>query len=404
MYIHTKLAMFAGLSAMGPALCVAKQDLTSSTETAGDTTTTSASTAEETGVPTTAPPTTSTTTVDEDSSTGLSADTILTVGDTTATTSGPPTPVCGDGNVEVPEKCDLSKECLDSSTDDDLKRCLERLDCFMSCTLVGEADDKKVKCDDSEMYCVPAACGDGALNAPSGVREDCDPKVMDGGTCNDTCQSSECGDSIVDKDGEDCDPPNNGSCPPSCDLEREVFLTSLSYCGNMAISDDCMNGALDDTIKGAARGDARCNALRTARPGYTFRAWLSDADKSPFDRFTAQAEGFSSTYVLINKKKEIVAKGWEDLTKGSIQVPINYTDDENNPSLSMAPVWTNTNTDGKKRGGNHCEGWTDATNFTTASRGNADFADEKWTIENEVICSKRSRLYCFEDRKHPSEP
>lgn len=121
MYIHIKLAMFAGLSAMGPALCVPKQDLMSSTETAGDATTTSASTSEVTGMSTTAVPptptttipptsttameTTSTTTADEDSSTSLSVDTTTTDGSMTGMTSNS-TPFCGDSNVDEGEECD----------------------------------------------------------------------------------------------------------------------------------------------------------------------------------------------------------------------------------------------------------------------------------------------------------
>jgi hypothetical protein len=74
--------------------------------------------------------------------------------------------------------------------------------------------------------------------------------------------------------------------------------------------------------------------------------------------------------------------------------------DENGDTLTTNPeVWTGTNPDGTKSGvGNYCINWTnDQGAPNTASGGNADFTDGRWTDDTTGAdpCNAEKRVYCF---------
>jgi cysteine-rich repeat protein len=339
----------------------------------------------------------------------------------------PTPPFCGDGKI-LPdvEKCDDGN----SDNDDDCVNC-EPAICGDGEVYAGveDCDDGNAEDTDACVKCNPAICGD--ENVQTGVEECDDGKngintdactdeckkaacgdafVQDGEQCDDgntvdtdtctKCKLAVCGDGIVQTGEEECDDGNQtdvgDACPNSCFLDRRVFLTSKIYCGNMnGYADSACNGdALDDGIVGVARGDARCNELLTARKGFTFKAWLSDAMlSSPSARFKASTDGFGGRYILVNKSTA-VAKGWAGFVMGAT-VAINITE-AGVPPPNPGRVWTNTTAEGKLSTGAHCVGWTKTEG--QAGNGKTDGVGDAWTDNPAAYeCFSPGRLYCFED-------
>lgn len=333
---------------------------------------------------------------------------------------------CGDGEVQPDEKCDDGN----SENTDECVNC-KPATCGDGAVQAGVevCDDGNSESTDACVNCQPASCGDS--NVQTGVEECDDGKNgNDADACTDECKKAVCGDGLV-QDGEECDDGNTvdtdtctkcklavcgdgivqtgeeecddgnqtdvgDGCPNSCFLDRRVFLTSKIYCGNMnGYAETACNGdALDDGIVGVARGDARCNELLTAREGFTFKAWLSDAMlSSPFARFKASTDGFGGRYILVNKSTA-VANGWAGFVKGAT-VAINITE-AGVPPPNPGRVWTNTTAEGKLSTGAHCVGWTKTEG--QAGNGKTDGVGDAWTDNPAAYeCLSPGRLYCFED-------
>ncbi len=298
-----------------------------------------------------------------------SATTETGVADSTGSSStGAWGPICGDGIVEGDEACDDGTE---------------------GNTLTGACLPG----------CMLATCGDGLVQA--GVDE-CDMGAANNfeyGGCNaTTCKfNSRCGDGDLDPPHEVCDPgaptgQDEIECDNACRFAgRIVFLSSAQYTGNLG---------------GLAAADKLCQGLAktfdlSGAPSY--RAWLSDADSSPLQRFDHGPDLQSVPYVLRNGLQ--VAADFDDLIANGPSVPITLT--ETGETLTQRRVWTNTGVDGDVfSSSNHCGDWGSASLKDSARSGlnsapEANLSDWKlygqWTSHLGSSCFESSQLYCFEN-------
>jgi hypothetical protein len=109
-------------------------------------------------------------------------------------------------------------------------------------------------------------------------------------------------------------------------MAKRVFVTSMTYDGDLGYP----SGA-----------DAECQTLADAALlSGVFKAWLSDLNEGPADRFV-QAVG---PYLRVDGVG--VADDWEDVTDGTLQAPIRVT--ETGDPTSAVFAWTNTLANGEK--------------------------------------------------------
>jgi hypothetical protein len=165
------------------------------------------------------------------------------------------------------------------------------------------------------------------------------------------------------------------------ELAKRVFVTSV------ALSADQIGG-----LEGA---DGKCQALaERAGVSGTYRAWLSDANRSP-----ATSMSRSGPYVLVDGRP--VASDWSALISGSLDNPIDVT--ETGASIGIGvhvcvghEVWTNTLADGTTRDEQDCQGWSSAQGVSFV--GYAKEAGVSWTESPciNVSCASPLPLYCVE--------
>lgn len=198
--------------------------------------------------------------------TGADTGVIITTGSDTDDTTGPPPPVCGDGNVDPGEECDEGAANLDTGT------------CTLACKLpvCGDAlvQDLVEECDDGNddnsdtcvTGCKAAVCGDGFV----GPAETCDDgNQVDNDACGNDCALASCGDGKV-QPGEDCDDANKvdtDGCLSTCASAKcgdGFVLEGMETCddGNADDTDACTllckPPACDDGIKSGAETDVDC--------------------------------------------------------------------------------------------------------------------------------------------------
>lgn len=134
-------------------------------------------------------------------------------------------------------------------------------------------------------------------------------------------------------------------------------------------------------------------------PG-TFKAWLSDSNQWPSNRFFRNPLGY------VNIKGEVIANNWADLTDGLLENAIRY-DEFGQPSLSPAPGWpsvayTGTFTDGTSIVSQTCNNWTSKSEFGNALLGQVDSTRSSWANwSGEIVfCGDsppfNAHLYCFQ--------
>jgi len=316
------------------------------------------------GMPTTSGP--SSTSEPDSESTGTSGTSTTTTETTDATTTGDLS-LCGNGEVDPGEMCDLG---LDNS---DVGYCKN------DCTL--------------------AVCGDGELWI--GVEQCDNPEGNDGtyGGCTDNCTFAPfCGDGEL-QSSEGCDAgPLNGtgehaegfvSCSATCGLEaRRVIVSSKGYMGNLG---------------GLSGADLKCQTLVEAA-GWSapekVRAWLSDATSSPLNRFTEIEP--SLPFALVNGRH--IADNLAELMAHGPDVGISL--DEYGAVWTERLVWTNTAVTGEPFSGvDHCAGWIAASPELFARVGINAVAEEYeaewtenrwWTSQISRYCDQKHRLYCLE--------
>jgi cysteine-rich repeat protein len=191
-----------------------------------------------------------------------------------------------------------------------------------------------------------------------------------------------CGDGVVYEGVEECDDGNDvpdDGCSDLCIRDRLVFVT-----------DDPLAPGGFKSLFGA---DNVCR--KTAMDyGYanfeSFKAWLSDDEASPADRFF-HSEG---RYVLVTG--EAVAESWEDLVDGELLTGIDRS--LSGEEISESAVWTATQTNGEGWGdGQTCESWSSTDPQDTARWGISGYADGLWTDGGDgATCVGGGHLYCFE--------
>lgn len=173
-----------------------------------------------------------------------------------------------------------------------------------------------------------------------------------------TCASGSCSD---------------GGCDPA------VFLSSREYTG--AIGDG-----------GVIAADDECASLAKAAgvPG-AFRAWLASADgASPASRFIKS----SRPYRLLDGT--LVAADFSALSK-TLATSFGLT--EQRTAVAFAYVWTAAERDGTPiAGGGDCSGWSTSDSAIVGGSGESDDVVEEWTKFEDIACSTKARLYCFEQR------
>ncbi|PCC69792.1 Myxococcus cysteine-rich repeat-containing protein [Nannocystis exedens] len=305
------------------------------TSDAGETSTDPTSTSTSTG--TTTPPTTLPSQTDPTTEPVTSTDPI--------TSTAPPPPGCGDGNVDDGEECD------DGNT------------------------DNSDNCLDS---CTNAVCGDGFVHAKS---ETCDagPDNADDASCTLECRPAACGDELICPTcGEQCD--GGTDCNDDCTFkQRYVFVTS-----------DLVQGSLVGGLSGADELCAQAAGLNDLLIGRKFVAWLSTSTVSAADRL----DEASVPYMRLDGV--VVANDYTDLLDivSEMQAPIDV--DENGQTVADTPIaWTGTQADGLKSNASEmCEDW--LTGLGNGRKGTITATGVTWTDDGTIPCNNVARLYCVQ--------
>lgn len=156
---------------------------------------------------------------------------------------------------------------------------------------------------------------------------------------------------------------------------KRVFVTSSKYDGNL--------GGFDGA-------DLKCqNSAKTAGLGGTWKAWLSSNSRAASTRLVHS----SLQYRLLNNV--IVAFNWTDLSDGTLEHPINTT--ENSTALGLEQVWTGTTAGGFIKSDKNCNEWTSNIIFGyKGSTGRTTDTNSGWTDYYQLDCNQQARLYCFE--------
>ena len=289
-------------------------------------------------------------------------------------------PVCGDSLIEPPlETCD------DGNTiagDGCSPLCQKNL-CGDGLLDPGEAcdDGNPSNADACLTTCQPATCGDGFVH--EGIEECDDANDLNTDACLTTCIVATCGDGLHFQGLEECDDGNqdpDDGCNNQCIRDRLVFVTNKELGPHNIVG---LDGADLECRKQAL-------AVGLDAPSGKFKAWLSDSNTSPADRFWRS----SGRYVLITG--EVVAESWDDLTDGTLAHGI-----DRNPDGALfyeRPVWTATAPDGQSLGdGNHCQNWSTNDADTFGRIGASGYTDALWSVLDDlIICGVGAALYCFE--------
>ena len=177
----------------------------------------------------------------------------------------------------------------------------------------------------------------------------------------------------------------NGPVAPTPAVETVTTPSSTSRV--IFVSSAAFNGALGGT-DGA---DRACGTLAsTAGLTGVFRAWISDADRSPATSFTRGPRP------LVMTTGVEVAGNWTDLTDGSINNPI-VVDERGTQPTTVQVVWTGTDADGRMAGSDpHCAAWSDSSGGGRGQTGAVGAIGADWTASASAPCHQPARLYCVE--------
>lgn len=157
-----------------------------------------------------------------------------------------------------------------------------------------------------------------------------------------------------------------------------AFITSSSFDGNLG---------------GVAGADALCQgAAGVAGLSGTFKAWLGDElGNSPNSNFAKFGDYRNSADVL-----DTIAIGWDDLTDGTLTVPIRKNEFGGLRSVS---VWTYALASGDaSASGDSCQNWTSNNAGDDGDVGLSTQINTGWS-ENPsgpINCATNLPLYCFE--------
>ncbi len=289
---------------------------------------------------------------------------------------------CGDGVVQLGELCDEGEDNTDipygggcSNECQPIPRCGD-----------GVLNEPQEQCDDGNdddtdaciSTCQNASCGDGFVYNEVELCDDGNDDDTD--ECTSMCEPATCGDDIVQA-GEECDGQDN--CNELCIRDRYVFVTTDLMRGDFKKMGNLTGIEVADSL---CRGRANGSGLKTDAD---FLAWMSDDEVSPAQRF------FRSPGRYVLPDGTIVANSWDDLTDGSLQNPIDMTEEQLQPAGSNA--WTNTAPDGTKLSEDSCQSWSSDDPNDVSSVGGTSKTDAEWTDRGiPVGCHGDRPIYCFE--------
>jgi hypothetical protein len=156
-------------------------------------------------------------------------------------------------------------------------------------------------------------------------------------------------------------------------VSRTAFVSSVTY---------------DSNLGGIAGADAKCAQLASdAGLSGTFLAWLSDGVIDPDSRFVKSLGPY-----VVTVDDTVIADGWADLTDGTLDFPITYSE---YGVVVGDSVFTNVDLDGTtKDTTNHCNSWT--AGGTNGNHGRSISAGGQWTDYQTAACGTSERIYCFE--------
>ncbi|MGB1014521.1 MAG: hypothetical protein ACPG4T_10340 [Nannocystaceae bacterium] len=291
---------------------------------------------------------------------------------------------CGDGIVQDPESCDLGPENQDIPYG---------TGCTTACQPPptcgdGMLDPNYEACDDANdsnqdactNECQAAACGDGLLHVGYEACDDGNDDNTD--ACLSTCEYPSCGDGFVQA-GEECD--GQANCNESCIRDRYVFVTKKTHDGNFKSS---------GMLSGIEVAHSICRARAIAagiKSDADVLAWLSDTTTSPAERFFRSP----GRYVLTDGT--VVANSWDDLTDGTLEHPINLSEEGESPD--SVSIWSNTAADGTLLSDQTCENWSSSSDDIYSRVGSRNEFTSEWTNREPPLaipCSVTFSIYCFE--------
>lgn len=208
-----------------------------------------------------------------------------------------------------------------------------------------------------------------------------------------------CGEGLTDCQGScvdvDTDPQHCGDCESVC-AENELCVGTCSLKKHVFVSSEPISGGMG----GILGADEFCNelALQAGLPG-DYLAWNSTDGSYP--NFDFVKEG-----VYIRTDGHIVATSYEDLTNGSLAMPISV--DESGFEIPVLPlascpnvsgaVWSNTTPFGEYAGGFACTGWIAGNNLITGKIGKLIAIDGSWSDVPgcNVPCGAVLPIYCVQ--------
>ncbi|MBA3550575.1 MAG: hypothetical protein H0T76_29215 [Nannocystis sp.] len=329
----------------------------------------------------TSPTSTSTTpgTTSIDSSTGTSTgDLDMSTGPGTAssgTTAELPSPSCGDAILDPGEECDFG-----AAQNNDQG----------ACTLIC----KKSQCGDKLIWAGKETCDNGPDNNDN-LYGGCTTQCQHGPRCDDgeLQGPEECDLGLDNGTGEF--PINGVPCGNGCRFQaRLAFLSSVAYkAGDLGGVEGahlkCQNLAKQVGLDSAAN----------------FKAWLSDAQHSPFADFNHAPETAGLAYVGLDGVR--IADDWDDLILNGPGDGIIVT--ETGAKLLGTGVWTGTAPSGKVFDPNAtCKSWSSSEAIDKSRRGLSGvdklqgpiwkdwFMNKRWTSSTSINCNYTYRIYCFE--------
>lgn len=323
---------------------------------------------------------TSTSTSSEGSSAGGgSTSAVDTATNSTSSSSGTagdvPSSSCGDGKLDPGEQCDAGAAELDDEG---------------ACTLECQA----AKCGDQLVWEGKEACDDGPNNNDN-LYGACTTQCQFGARCNDGLVQGpeEC--DLGDDNGSGEFPPYGVPCDNGCRFQaRLAFVSSVAYKGG--------------DLGGVEGAHLKCQNL-AKQAGFdnsaNFRAWLSDAQHSPFQDFNHAPETTGLPYVRPDGVR--VADDWDDLILNGPGDGIVVTD--TGEKLLSAGVWTGTAPSGKVFDPSAtCKSWSSSAAADKSRAGLSDVAkqqpqewmqwmtEKEWTSKTSFGCYLKYRIYCFE--------
>ena len=150
-------------------------------------------------------------------------------------------------------------------------------------------------------------------------------------------------------------------------------------------------------LGGLSGADAKCQAqASSAGLAGTYKAWLSGATTSAYDRLTHNA----GPYVLVDGTK--VADDWADFTDGSFDNPLNKTAAGSTVVSAGTYVWTGSTSAGiNNNNTTHCtttmfgEGWDSHLHTGTATAVGSS-SPSTVAVYYQIDCPYSNKLYCLE--------